>query len=88
VLASNGLPAEFSLTGEVQGGHAVKIVGWGIDSGSDVEYFICANSWGPSWGEQGFFRIMANDSGIADETYGCKTRFASPLPSPTPILSE
>lgn len=37
------------------GGHAVKIVGWGVEDG--IKYWICANSWGPSWGENGFFRI-------------------------------
>jgi len=38
------------------GGHAVKIVGWGVDSG--VKYWKVANSWNPYWGEHGFFRIL------------------------------
>ena len=38
------------------GGHAVKVVGWGNISG--VEHWIVANSWGPAWGESGFFRIQ------------------------------
>jgi cathepsin B len=33
----------------VLGGHAVKIVGWGVENG--VNYWICANSWSTSWGE-------------------------------------
>jgi cathepsin B len=37
------------------GGHAIKIVGWGEEK--DVPYWVVANSWGPSWGESGFFRI-------------------------------
>jgi len=41
--------------GEQLGGHAVKIVGWGKEK--DTEFWIAQNSWGPTWGEDGFFRI-------------------------------
>ena len=37
------------------GGHAIKLVGWGRE-GND-EYWIVENSWGPDWGENGYFRI-------------------------------
>jgi cathepsin B len=42
-------------TGVQLGGHAVKVVGWGKEV--DQFYWIVQNSWGPSWGEQGYFRI-------------------------------
>merc|ERR550537_1857362 len=47
-----------------EGGHAVKIVGWGTDNG--VDYWIVANSWNTSWGEDGFFKIKrgSNQCGI------------------------
>jgi len=57
------------VSGRVEGGHAVKILGWGTDAG--VNYWLCANSWGPKWGESGFFRIKQGDCGIDEATYGC-----------------
>ncbi len=42
-------------TGSLLGGHAVKIIGWGNKGG--VNYWIVANSWGTSWGLDGFFNI-------------------------------
>jgi cathepsin B len=56
------------VSGGVAGGHAVKILGWGVESG--VNYWLCANSWGPSWGEQGFFKIKQGDCGIDATVYG------------------
>lgn len=47
---------------QLLGGHAVKIVGWGIEDGT--EYWIVANSWGTSWGENGSFRIKMGECGI------------------------
>ncbi|XKL62024.1 hypothetical protein PGB90_001857 [Kerria lacca] len=37
------------------GGHAVKVVGWGVENGT--KYWHVANSWSKDWGEDGFFRI-------------------------------
>jgi len=55
------------VTGDEAGGHAVKIVGWGVESG--VKYWKVANSWNPYWGEGGFFRIVkgSNHCGIEDK---------------------
>lgn len=47
-----------------KGLHAVSIVGFNLDS--NPPYFIVRNSWGASWGEQGYFRIKAADQGVCD----------------------
>jgi len=46
------------------GGHAVKIIGWGVDK--DIPYWTVVNSWNNSWGEKGIFRILRgkNEVGI------------------------
>jgi len=41
-----------------RGGHAIKVLGWGVEG--DVNYWLCANSWGPNWGESGYFKIGWN----------------------------
>lgn len=42
--------------------HAVVIVGHGVSidplTGIGLPYWKVMNSWGPSWGERGFFRIV------------------------------
>ena len=54
------------VTGQMAGGHAVRIVGWGSENGQ--KYWKVANSWNPHWGEKGYFRIRrgSNEGGIED----------------------
>ena len=42
------------------GGHAVEIVGWGVDGGRD--YFVVKNSYGTGWGNGGYFKWDVEDS--------------------------
>ena len=51
---------EWNGKGPQVGGHAVSIIGWGIDKYSNKHYWIIRNSWGTSWGDGGYFRILAN----------------------------
>jgi len=42
-------------TGSFLGGHAVKILGWGVEN--STPYWLVANSWNEDWGNKGFFKI-------------------------------
>ena len=48
--------------GELDGGHAVMLVGYD-DAGG---YWIAKNSWSTNWGEDGWFRIAYGECGIGD----------------------
>jgi cathepsin B len=43
------------------GGHAIKMIGYGVDLKTSINYWICANSWSDDWGEDGFFRIKMGE---------------------------
>eukprot|EP00796_Vickermania_ingenoplastis_P005311 gene5311-3813_t len=51
-------------TGEKLGGHAVKLVGWGVLDG--VPYWKIANSWNDDWGDNGYILVERgnNECGI------------------------
>ena len=41
--------------------HAVQLVGYGTDGGKD--YWLVRNSWGATWGEDGYIRIQRYGEG-------------------------
>ncbi|MFA6322065.1 MAG: C1 family peptidase [Candidatus Buchananbacteria bacterium] len=57
---SNGV--YYHKFGVLVGGHAVTIVGFGKEDSQD--YWVVKNSWGPNWGENGYFKIFVGDSNI------------------------
>jgi len=56
--------------GKLDGGHAVRLVGWGTEN--NVPYWIIANSWNTDWGEDGYFRILrgVDECGIESGVVG------------------
>lgn len=61
--------------GELQGAHAVTVVGYDDNDG----YWIVKNSWGRGWGENGWFRIAYGQCGI--DNYGYVPRVEKPSPT-------
>mmetsp|Transcript_17476 Transcript_17476/g.35075 ORF Transcript_17476/g.35075 Transcript_17476/m.35075 type:complete len:343 (+) Transcript_17476:25-1053(+) len=59
-------------SGSYLGGHAVAIIGWGEQEetdGSSTPYWIVKNSWNPTWGDGGTFKILrgSNECGIESQ---------------------
>jgi len=52
------------VSGSQLGGHAVRLLGWGVENGED--YWLIANSWNEEWGNGGTFKIARgnNECGI------------------------
>jgi cathepsin B len=55
-------------TGSQLGGHAIKIIGWGVENGT--KYWLIVNSWNEGWGDNGTFKILkgANHCGIENSS--------------------
>ncbi|XP_068662704.1 cathepsin B-like protease 3 [Aristolochia californica] len=56
------------ITGGVMGGHAVKLIGWGTSEEGE-DYWLLANQWNKSWGDNGYFKIRrgTNECGIEED---------------------
>lgn len=50
--------------------HAAKVVGWSVEN--QIKFWILANSWGPKWGENGYFRIKEGEAGICKIGVSCE----------------
>ena len=57
------------VEGGVVGGHGVTMIGYDAEE----QYWICKNSWGESWGEEGYFRIRWGESEI--ESYMARLEY-------------
>ena len=48
--------------------HSVLLVGWGEDENTGEKYWTIQNTWGPNWGENGFFRMKRGNDEFGIES--------------------
>lgn len=72
-IAANGL---FAYSSGVLGGcsdnvvnHAVVLTGFGHDPQFSMNYWNVRNSWGKSWGEDGFIRLLRHGTPEEDDAF-------------------
>lgn len=81
-IAASGLGFQFYSSGVYDSvwcgtslDHGVLVAGYGTDSSSSKDYWLVKNSWGTSWGEKGYIRMVRKGGstkgqcGIAMEPY-------------------
>ena len=55
------------VSGTLIGGHCVKLMGWGVQD--NTPYWLFANSWGSSFADGGYFKMMRGKNLCEIETY-------------------
>ena len=71
---------EEEIPGVGEANHAVSIVGWGVEEATGREFWHGRNSWGTSWGENGYFRIYIEGGNLGLGQDWCYWGLATRLP--------
>lgn len=58
------------VTGEMVGGHAIRMIGWGHEDDGSL-YWLCQNQWTEKWGMNGTIKIGAGEIGLDSMALAC-----------------
>jgi len=68
--------------------HAVLIVGYGYDDKTNQDYWVVQNSWGATWGENGFIRMLRNTNHPGSSPGMCGLALSASYPLGGYIISN
>eukprot|EP01017_Pseudomicrothorax_dubius_P005307 TRINITY_DN1130_c0_g2_i1.p1 TRINITY_DN1130_c0_g2~~TRINITY_DN1130_c0_g2_i1.p1 ORF type:complete len:391 (+),score=144.64 TRINITY_DN1130_c0_g2_i1:96-1268(+) len=68
LVYKKGIYSLIEGTPRFQGGHIVKVIGWDIDE-NDNRYWIIENSWGETWGINGFGHVAIGQKQLLIEEF-------------------
>merc|ERR1711871_477805 len=79
------------LTGDACGtnlDHGVLVVGYDTDESTGVDYWLVKNSWGPTWGDEGYIKIERSDSTSDPGTCGIAMQPSYPTVSSSKMYGD
>jgi cathepsin B len=59
------------VAGDMVGGHAIKMIGWGHDESDGSLFWVCQNQWSEAWGMDGYINVKAGEIGLDSMAVGC-----------------
>jgi len=68
LVYKSGIYKVIEGTSRFQGGHAVKIIGWGTTEGGE-SYWVIENSWGKDWGNKGYAHVAIGQEELFLDQY-------------------
>ena len=66
---SSGIYHVLETSTRLRGQQAIKIIGWDSDPVTQEQYWIIENSWGETWGQNGYAFIEMGNLELLDQEY-------------------